>query len=69
MEKRMRDLLQGAIRHDGGLYNLGPPWYLYYGPYDRHATLDGAFTADELDAIAQWMRQHPASPDPQESTK
>ena len=31
-------------------------WYLCARAIDSEATLDGAFTADELEAIATWMR-------------
>jgi hypothetical protein len=36
------------------LFSLG--WYLGVGANDEKATLDGEFTADELEAIAAWMR-------------
>jgi hypothetical protein len=36
------------------LYNCG--WYLSWSPGDQEATLDGAFDAEELEAIAWWMR-------------
>lgn len=36
------------------LFSLG--WYLSAGANDENATLDGEFTADELEAIAAWMR-------------
>ena len=38
----------------GGLFSLG--WYLHWDKSDDFATLDGEFTADELEAIACWMR-------------
>lgn len=47
-----------AISEDGGLYNLG--WYLGWNPHRPEAVLDGDFTADELEAIAWWMRNHGA---------
>jgi hypothetical protein len=31
-------------------------WYLHAVAGDERATLDGDFTADELEAIAAWMR-------------
>jgi len=49
-------ILQSSIASDGGLYNVG--WYLAWSQGDATATLDGTFTADDLEAIAWWMRQH-----------
>lgn len=55
-----RKILGSAIAEDNGLNSLG--WYLAWGPtwgprWGRlSATLDGEFTADELEAIAWWMR-------------
>jgi hypothetical protein len=43
-----------CIQSDGGLFNLG--WYLSYKPGNDEAVLDGRFTADELVAIAAYMR-------------
>lgn len=40
----------------GGLYSLG--WYLAYTDGQEHATLDGTFTARDLEAIALYMREH-----------
>lgn len=59
-EKRAREILgnvegrTGAIHPDGRLYNLGA--YLDWAPGYENATLDGEFTADQLEAIAWWMR-------------
>lgn len=53
-ESRARELLSGAVDKDGGLYNLG--WYLGWTPGESDATLDGQFTADDLEAVAWWMR-------------
>ena len=39
--------------NDRVLFSLG--WYLSVGAGEK-ATLDGGFTADELEAIAVWMR-------------
>jgi hypothetical protein len=44
-----------AVSEDGGLYNLG--WYLGWNPGDKEATLDGTFTADDLIAIAVFMKR------------
>lgn len=56
-EAQARELLEGAISTDGGLHSLG--WYLAWNPGRENATLDGEFTADDLEAIAWWMRNHP----------
>ena len=45
-----------ALRPDGVLYNLG--WYLSWTPGDPSAVLDGNFTAEELQAIAEHMKTH-----------
>ena len=51
-----REILGDDIQEDNRLYNRGR--YLYWtSSYDGNtATLDDAFTADELEAIAWWMR-------------
>lgn len=64
-EAQVRQILGRAIRNDrlssrepGESTLAGDVEYLYW-PYDGDAaTLDGAFTADELEAIAWWMRAH-----------
>lgn len=38
-------------------------WYLFVEAGKREATLDGEFTADELEAIAAWMRNPDACAD------
>jgi hypothetical protein len=42
------------LGESGGLYNCGV--YLSWNPGDEGATLDGEFDADDLEAIAWWMR-------------
>ena len=49
-------ILQSSVASDGGLYNVG--WYLAWSPGNATATLDGTFTADDLEAIAWWVRQY-----------
>ena len=57
-EDEARELLSDSIQTDGSLDNLS--LYLYYMPGEGlTATLDGDFTADDLEAIACWMRLHP----------
>ena len=53
-EKHSREILDAAIRSDGSLYFLG--WYLYWDINGGEASLDGDFTADQLEAIAWWMK-------------
>ncbi len=56
-EKRARELLGIFVERDGGLWSLGR--YLAWpgaGGDKKYATLDAEFTADELEAIAWWMR-------------
>lgn len=55
-ETRATEILseRNALSDSSGLYNLG--WYLSWTAGDADATLDGTFDADELEAIAWWMR-------------
>lgn len=53
-EGKARQILSGDIQPDGNLFNLG--WYLDWEVGDANATLDGKFSADDLEAIAWWMR-------------
>jgi hypothetical protein len=55
-EQRAREILGEAIQPNGRLYNLS--WYLDWSERTEpdKATLDGEFTADQLEAIAWWMR-------------
>lgn len=49
-------LRPSVIKADGSLYDLG--WYLSWERGDKHAVLDGDFTADELEAIAKHMKEN-----------
>lgn len=53
-EGEARKLLRDACQDDSTLKSVG--WYLWWWPGAAKATLDGEFTADELEAIAWWMR-------------
>ena len=53
-EKKAREILKDIIRTDGGLADLS--WYLDWQVGDEEATLDGPFSAEDLEAIAWWMR-------------
>lgn len=55
-QEQARAHLAEEIQPDGGLHNLG--WYLSWHRGESTATLDGVFTADDLEAIATWMRAH-----------
>lgn len=55
----MTDRVNAAVQPDGGLYNLG--WYLGWNVGSDTATLDGVFTADDLEAIAAHMRERHSS--------
>ena len=46
--------LKDELQPDGGLYSVG--WYLGWPVNDSTAILDGDFTADDLEAIAVYMR-------------
>jgi len=51
-----KEHLKDVVSKDGGLYSLG--WYLGWNPREKFATLDGQFTAEDLFAIAIYMRDH-----------
>jgi len=54
-EVKVKEILRpNVFSDDGGLYDLG--WYLAWNTNHKDACLDGDFTADELEAIAWWMR-------------
>jgi len=59
-EKRAREILApDVIEGDEGLSCVGwylDGWYLAWNPGHDNATLDGSFNADELEAIAWWIR-------------
>jgi hypothetical protein len=54
-EAKAREILKSMINEAGDLY-CGSPAYVR--PYEKAdlVLLDGDFTADELEAIAWWMR-------------
>ena len=54
--EQAREILGEEIRKDNSLLNEGG--YLNWPCGDARANLDGDFTADELEAIAVWMRAH-----------
>ncbi len=53
-EKIARQILETTIQPDNGLHDLC--WYLNWFPGHEEVTLDGGFNADDLEAIAWWMR-------------
>ena len=53
-EKKARQILQEWIRPDNTLFDLHQ--YLSWSVGSVDAVLDGPFSADELEAIAWWMR-------------
>jgi len=56
-EEKAREILGERIQKDGGLYGGGH--YLSWRPGDDVACLDADFDAEELEAIAWWMRNAP----------
>ena len=57
-KKRMKSLLASAIdERSKGRPKASQEWRLEFNTGCREACLDGHFTADELQAIAMWMRQ------------
>ena len=59
--------LEDAIQDDGDLHHLG--WYLLFRAGNTSATLDGVFNADDLEAIAVYMRNVPSPDKTQEDGK
>lgn len=55
-EEQATKILKDEVEdvNNNNLYSLG--WYLSWYVGDEEATLDGDFTADELEAIAWWMK-------------
>ncbi len=49
-------ILGDTITEDGGLYNIGH--YISWNKGDDDVCLDCRFSADELEAIAWWMRNN-----------
>lgn len=56
-EQRAREILGVSITANGSIY--ASVNYVYWLPGDDKATLDDRFSADELEAIAWWMRNKP----------
>jgi len=61
-EEKARSILrEGIIQPDNSLHDLG--WYLdWHSSGGLDAVLDGPFTAEELEAIAWWMRNKAVLP-------
>ena len=53
-KNKARKILAGTILANGDLDSLD--WYLSWEVGEENATLDGVFNAEELEAIAWWMR-------------
>jgi hypothetical protein len=55
-EERAREILKNHIRPNGGLRPDNR--YISWQPGEITITLDDYYTADELEAIAWWMRNN-----------
>lgn len=55
-EKRAKKILKRWIEPDNGLFCLGQYVAWPISGDKKQACLDSSFTADELEAIAWWMR-------------
>lgn len=58
-EEKAKEILGNVIEVDGGLHSLCSGEHFAYTNWfkgDETATLDGEFTADQLEAIAWWIR-------------
>lgn len=51
-----KEILGDSVQEDGSLYDLS--WYLCCNAGAPDATLDGKFTADELEAISVLMKSN-----------
>ena len=60
---QIRAMLGDAVRQDGSLYQV-VPWISWHSGSQWGITLDGEFTADQLEAIAAHMREHSENPPP-----
>jgi hypothetical protein len=58
-EERAREILKDHIRTNGELGS--DERYVSWGLGNQTVTLDDYFTADELEAIAWWMRNNESS--------
>ncbi len=52
---KFEELHPDMIEEDGSIFCIG--WYLGWNVNEEHATLDGEFNADDLEAIADYMRR------------
>ena len=55
-EEKARAVLKDYIQQDGGLFCLGH--YMAWNKGNRSVTLDSIFSAEELEAIAWWMKNN-----------
>ena len=54
--ERAKEILGDTVREDGSLYNLG--WYVSWNKTRKRVVLDGEFGIEDLEAIAQYLRDH-----------
>lgn len=59
-EARAREILGAMIGPEGTLVGHSPSHVFWYPDADE-ISLDGGFTVEQLEAIAWWMRNTPAS--------
>jgi len=57
-EQQAREILGDYDKHEGWFTNISE--YVEWLPQNEKAALDGEFTADQLEAIAFWMRTYGA---------
>jgi hypothetical protein len=56
-ESKIRAVLGGWIQPEGALIHYGSnPRTVYYPSVQGKVTLEGCFTAEQLEAVAAWMR-------------
>ena len=52
-EESARDVLGDSIKKDNSLFNCG--WYLDWPNFNNTVTMDGEFTAKDIEAILWWV--------------
>jgi len=57
-EDKAREILGDSIQPDDSLFSCG--WYVQWRKHNSTAVLHGEFDAEDLEAIAWWMRNKTA---------
>lgn len=61
--KEARKILRGLVGSDNSLYSYRAKWnYLCWFVDDDRITLDGRYTAEQLEALAWWIKNNTTNP-------